>query len=73
MKVREMREIPAEELKAKLEDFKDELANLNIQKATHQLANPSRIKMVKKSIARIKCILREYELGKSKPKTETKA
>lgn len=73
MKVREMREIPAEELKAKLEDFKDELANLNIQKATHQLANPSRIKMVKKSIARIKCILREYELGKSKPKIETKA
>lgn len=73
MKVREMREIPAEELKAKLEDFKDELANLNIQKATHQLANPSRIKMVKKNIARIKCILREYELGKSKPKIETKA
>ncbi len=52
--MREMREIPAEELKTKLEDFKDELANLNIQKATHQLANPSRIKMVKKSIARIK-------------------
>jgi large subunit ribosomal protein L29 len=73
MKVREMREIPTEELKGKLEDFKDELANLNIQKATHQLANPSRIKLVKRNIAKIRCILREYELGISKPKTEIKA
>ncbi len=73
MKVREMREMPVEELQGRLEDFKDELANLNIQKATHQLANPSRIKMVKKSIARITGILREYQLGISKPKTETKA
>jgi len=73
MKVREMREIPAEELKGKLEDFRDELANLNIQKATHQLANPSRIKLVRRNIAKVKCILREYELGISKPKTETKA
>ncbi len=73
MRVQEMREIPIEELKAKLEDFMDELANLNIQKATHQLANPSRIRMVKKSIARINCILKEYELGISKPTTETKA
>jgi large subunit ribosomal protein L29 len=73
MKVREMREIPTEELKGKLEDFRDELANLNIQKATHQLANPSRIKLVKRNIAKIKCILREYELEISKPKTEIKA
>jgi|OpeIllAssembly_1097287.scaffolds.fasta_scaffold157027_3 large subunit ribosomal protein L29 len=73
MKVREMREIPAEELKGKMEDFKDELANLNIQKATHQLANPSRIKLVRRNIAKIRCILREYELGISQPKTETKA
>ncbi|MBN2366782.1 MAG: 50S ribosomal protein L29 [Calditrichaeota bacterium] len=73
MKIQEIRELPVDELKARLEDFKDELANLNIQKATHQLANPSRIKMVKKNISRINCILREYELGISKPRTETKA
>jgi large subunit ribosomal protein L29 len=72
MKVQEIRELPVEELKARLEDFKDELSNLNIQKATHQLANPSRIKIVKRSIARINCILREYELDISKPKIEKK-
>jgi len=73
MKTREMRELTVDELKGRLEDFKDELANLNIQKSTHQLSNPSRIGIVKKSIARISSLLREYELGISKPKIETKA
>jgi large subunit ribosomal protein L29 len=72
MKTREMRELTVDELQGRLEDFKDELANLNIQKSTHQLTNPSRIRIVRKSISRIKGILREYELGISKPKTETK-
>ena len=72
MKMREMRELTVDELKGRLEDFKDELANLYIQKSTHQLTNPSRIGIVKKSIARINGVLREYELGISKPKIETK-
>jgi large subunit ribosomal protein L29 len=69
MKPQEIRELPVEEVKARLDDLLDELANLNIQKATHQLANPSRIRLVKKNIARIKGILNEYELGISAPKT----
>ncbi len=73
MKPQELRELPVDELKQRLEDLLDEMANLNIQKATHQLVNPSRIKLVRKDIARIKTILREYELGISKPKTESKA
>jgi ribosomal protein L29 len=31
MKIQEMRELPVEELEGRLEDFKDELSNLNIQ------------------------------------------
>lgn len=69
MKPQEIRELPVEELKARLEDLLDELANLNIQKATHQLANPSRIRQIKKDIARMKGILHEYEMGISEPKT----
>ena len=72
MKPQEIRELPVEEIKQRLEDLLDEMANLNIQKSTHQLANPSRIRLVKKDIARIKCILREYELGISKPQTTIK-
>lgn len=72
MKPSELRSLPVEELKQQLEDLLDELANLNIQKAMHQLINPSRIRMVKKDIARIRTILREYELGISKPLIEEK-
>ena len=41
MKSVELRKLSVEELKQKLEDGLDELANLRIQKATHQLSNPS--------------------------------
>ena len=70
MKIEELREMTLEELKQTLEDLLDELSNLRIQKATHQITNPSRIRMVKKDIARVKTLLREYELGISKPKVE---
>lgn len=72
MKASELRENTLEELKARLEDALDEMANLRIQKATHQLVNPSRIRIVKNDIARIKTLLREYELGISQPASREK-
>lgn len=72
MRIDELRNRTAEELKNILEDYLDELANLRIQKATHQLVNPSRLRIVKKDIARIKTLLREYEMGISNPALETK-
>ncbi len=71
MKTSELREMTQEELKGRLEDLLDEMSNLNIQKSTHQLANPSRIRQVRKEIATIKTLMREYELGIAKPKTAT--
>ncbi|MGM0470790.1 MAG: 50S ribosomal protein L29 [Bacillota bacterium] len=62
MKANELRDLTSEELEHKLDDLKDELFNLRFQKATAQLDNPSRIKQVKKSIARVKTILHEREL-----------
>ncbi|HFB67631.1 MAG TPA: 50S ribosomal protein L29 [Calditrichae bacterium] len=72
MKAAELRQMTIADLKAQLEELKDELANLRIQKAMHQIQNPNRIREVKRDIARIKTILREYELGISKPLEETK-
>lgn len=71
MKTSELRGLPAEELNQKLEDMLDELANLRIQKATHQLVNPSRIREVRKGIARARTLLSEYNLEISKPKTDS--
>lgn len=46
-----------------LKSSKEELFNLRFQAATGQLDNASRLKAVKRDIARIYTILRERELG----------
>ncbi|MFS8578467.1 MAG: 50S ribosomal protein L29 [Novibacillus thermophilus] len=51
------------EIEQKLSSLKEELFNLRFQMATGQLENPTRIKRVRKDIARAKTILRERELG----------
>ena len=65
MKVTELRELSTEELTQKLADSKQELFNLRFQNAINQLENPQRIGDVKKTIARIKTIIRERELKDS--------
>lgn len=63
MKAEELRELTDRELDQKLADLKSELFNLRFQNATMQLENPSRIREVKKSIARVKTIMNERRLG----------
>ena len=62
MKMNEIREFSQDELIDNLADLKKELFNLRFQNATNQLENPMRIAEVRKSIARIKTVLREREL-----------
>jgi len=69
MKREQLREMSIEELKAKLAEDIEALENLRFQKALQQLENPSRIRQLKREIAQIKTVLREYELGIRKVKT----
>ncbi len=62
MKVNAIREMTSAELEVKVKEYKTELFNLRFQKATGQLENPLRIKLIKKDIARIKTIIREREI-----------
>ena len=62
MKTDKMRDMSISELDQKFVELKGELFNLRFQMATGQLENPMRVRDVKKSIARIKTILREREL-----------
>ena len=48
----------------KVDEFKKELFSLRFQQATGQLENTARIKEVRKSIAKIKTVIRERELEK---------
>jgi len=63
MKTSEIRDLPDEELLARLEEQKEELFNLRFQGATGQLESHGRLRAVRKEIARIYTVMRERELG----------
>jgi large subunit ribosomal protein L29 len=63
MKSTELRELPDDELLARLELSKEELFNLRFQSATGQLESHGRIRAVKRDIARLYTVIRERELG----------
>jgi large subunit ribosomal protein L29 len=62
MKNKDIRELTNEEIVKKIEDHKEELFNLRFSQATGNLEKPSRIKELRKLVARMKTILREREL-----------
>ncbi|WHZ32604.1 50S ribosomal protein L29 [Desemzia incerta] len=64
MKANELKELSTSEMIEKEKEFKEELFNLRFQLATGQLENTSRLREVRKSIARIKTALRQAELQK---------
>ena len=68
IKLEEIKQLPLEELKIRLRDAEDELANLRFQLALHQLDNPLKVRYLRRSVARIKTVIREYELGLRNPK-----
>jgi large subunit ribosomal protein L29 len=63
MKATDFRNLTSVEIEQKIASFKEELFNLRFQLATGQLDNPTRIREVRKSIARAKTILRQREIG----------
>ena len=64
MKINELNELTTAEMLEKEKQFKEELFNLRFQLAIGQLENTARLKEVRKSIARIKTVLRQKELNK---------
>jgi large subunit ribosomal protein L29 len=63
MKKQELQKLSVEELKAKLIEDNDSLMNMRFQKALQQLEHPKQITRVRKEIAQIKTVLREFDLG----------
>ena len=55
----ELKSLTVADLQSQLVDAKKELFNLRFQNATNQLDNTSRIKEVRKNIARIQTIITE--------------
>jgi len=53
-----------DELVTKLKDNQEALVNLRFQKALQQLGHPQQIRLIRKEIAQVKTVMREFELGK---------
>lgn len=61
MKVSEIRKLSSEELNTKVIETKKELLNLRIKNATGALDKPSKLKELKKDVARMLTVLKERE------------
>ena len=59
---KEIRDLTNEQIVKKIEEYKEELFNLRFSQATGSLEKPSRIRELRKLVARMKTILREREL-----------
>lgn len=67
IKIREINNLTRNEIEEKLRDSKEELNNLEFQLSTHQLDDTSRVKQVRRDIARLITVLREFDLELRKP------
>ena len=59
MKIGEIRDLGADELKQREKDLDDQLFRLRIQKSMGQLEAPAKIRTLRRDLARVKTILRE--------------
>ena len=59
MKAKELRSQSEMELQQELSDTVEELYNMRFQQATDRMENPGRMKELRKTIARIKTVMRE--------------
>ena len=62
-KIEEIRKLAVEEIRTKLVDARDEMLKLRFQQVTGQLTDTSRVKILRRDIARMETVLRQSELA----------
>ena len=63
MKVSELREMSADEVKNRLQELHEEAFNLRFQHVSGQLTTPIRLREVRRDIAKAHTVLKEHEIG----------
>jgi len=63
MKAAELRDLGADELGAKERELNDQLFRLRIQKSMGQLEAPTKVRGVRRDLARVKTVLRQKKAG----------
>jgi large subunit ribosomal protein L29 len=59
MSAEDLRELGAPELNKRLQDARQELFNLRLQRASGKLLNPARVVLLRRSVARLLTVLRQ--------------
>jgi large subunit ribosomal protein L29 len=74
-KTSELRNLKPDEIESKLSDAREELMKLRFQQVTGQLTDTSRLRILRREIARMQTILGEQtsEQAKAEPETEGEA
>ena len=62
MRADEIRELSVEEIQSRIGELEEERFRLRFRSATEPLADPLRLRWIRKDIARLKTILRERAL-----------
>ncbi len=70
MKAHDLKQLSNAELQKRIQEEEENLSHLRFQKVIGQLENPMKLGQVRKTIARIKTILRDRQLN---PSTEQPA
>ena len=71
MKAQEVRDLTEKERQDRIADLGQEIFNLRFQLATGKIENPSRLKSLRRDIARIKTIQDEAKVDSQEPSKET--
>jgi len=61
MKVTDIRDLPADDLRLREKEMDDQLFRLRIQKSMGQLEAAHKLKALRRDLARVKTVLREKE------------
>jgi large subunit ribosomal protein L29 len=72
MKAHELNELSVQDLRQRLGDEQESLANLRFQLATSQLESPIKVRTVRRDIARILTVLRTKERAAAATPAPTK-
>ena len=63
MKIEEVRKLSVEELRSKITDARDELMKLRFQQVSGQLTDTSRLRLLRRNVARMETVVKEVELS----------
>jgi len=72
MNASELRDLSVDELRKRLEEEQESLANLRFRLATSQLESPLKVRLVRRDIARIMTVLQEKKLNTKTANAEVK-